>query len=155
VSRWQHFRRLSHPERWLLLQAVVLLPLTAWAVRLLGFRRWQAFLASMAPLEEMPAGCSAPDRGRQAQGTSRLVEVAARHGLCRVSCLPHSLVLWWLLRRQGIRGDLRIGVRRGEAQFEAHAWVEYLGIALNDRDDVHQRFAAFDCAIGPGGVKSA
>jgi hypothetical protein len=155
VNRWQHFRRLSHSERWLLFQAVFLLPLTAWGVRLLGLTRWQALLARLAPVGEAPVGCSPADRVGQARGISRLVEAAARHGPCRAPCLPRSLVLWWVLRRQGIRGDLRVGVRRVEGQLEAHAWVEYLGLALNDRDDVRQRFAAFDRTIGPTGVRSA
>ena len=69
---------------------------------------------------------------------------------------PHrqSLALWWLLRRQGIASDLRLGMRKDASRFEAHAWVEYLGRVLNDRNDVHRRFAPFDRAIVPVQVKS-
>jgi hypothetical protein len=56
-----------------------------------------------------------------------------------------------LLRRRGIAGDLRIGVRKEAGRFEAHAWVELGGRVLNDNEDVGERFAAFGRAILPVG----
>jgi len=53
------------------------------------------------------------------------------------------LTLWWLLGRQGIASELRIGVRKEQGRFEAHSWVEYEGVTLNDELDVGSRFAAF------------
>jgi hypothetical protein len=58
-----------------------------------------------------------------------------------------------LLGRHGIETDLRIGVRRALGQFEAHAWVELDGIALNDSNDVGQRYSPFDWAQVPANVK--
>lgn len=57
--------------------------------------------------------------------------------------LHRSLTLWWLLGRQGIASELRIGVRKEQGRFEAHSWVEYEGVTLNDELDVGSRFAAF------------
>jgi hypothetical protein len=62
------------------------------------------------------------------------------------------LTLWWLLRRRGIDGELRIGVRKVAGQFQAHAWLEYCGAVLNDRADVSQRFASFGRSIAPAEV---
>jgi len=51
-------------------------------------------------------------------------------------CLMQSLVLTGLLARRGIRSELLIAVRPGEATaggnngFAAHAWVEYMGRPL-------------------------
>jgi hypothetical protein len=130
----------------------VLLPLTALALRVVSFQRWQATLARLGG-----AAASPPDRDegamiREARAVARMVEAAARHGLYRATCLPRSLILWSLLRRRGIAGDLCIGVRKDRGRLEAHAWVELRGAVLNDRDDVCNRFAAFDrpipCAEG-------
>jgi len=41
---------------------------------------------------------------------------------------------------QGIQSDLRFGVRRDSADLEVHAWVEHLGLPLNDSADVAERF---------------
>ncbi len=71
-----------------------------------------------------------------------MVQIAARRGLYRANCLQQSLCLWWILQRQGISTDLRIGVRKGE-QLDAHAWVEYRGTVLNDRPDIAQEFSPF------------
>jgi len=82
-----------------------------------------------------------------------MVRIAAEHGFLRVNCLERSLTLWWLLGRRGIESQLRIGVRTASGQFEAHAWVERDGIALNDSNDVGQRFSPFDWAQVPVNVK--
>lgn len=79
----------------------------------------------------------------QAYALTRLVQGAAAWSLHHPTCLHRSLTLWWLLGRQGIASELRIGVRKEQGRFEAHAWVEYQGMALNDGLDVGSRFAAF------------
>lgn len=92
--------------------------------------------------------------GRAAQ-TVHMVNLADRHGLVHPSCLAKSLTLWWLLRREGIPADLRIGIRKENEQFEAHAWVEHDGAALNEPEDHHRHYAAFDAAFSslPTGEK--
>ena len=45
-------------------------------------------------------------------------------------CLPNSLILISFLRRHGIEADLVLGVHT--FPFEAHCWVEYRGVVLND-----------------------
>jgi hypothetical protein len=150
VRKWARVWRLTWGERLLLLQAVALLPTTALALRLAGFRRCQAALARVAPLT---AGRDAAD-GRainEGRRVARMVDTAARHGPCRAACLTRSLLLWALLRRRGIDGDLRIGVRKEAGRFQAHAWVELRGTVLNDGRDVHERFRAFGRAIVPAG----
>jgi Transglutaminase-like superfamily len=131
-NNWDRFLRLSRPERHLLLRALVLLPAVTLALRLLGVRRCQEAMARLAP----PCRAAPPPAGRAA-AAARMVLVASRHGLCRTDCLPRSLVLWWLLRRLGVPGELRIGVRKRAGQLEAHAWVEHGGRPLEDCTDEH------------------
>ncbi len=147
MNRWSRYWRLSALERGLLWRALVLLPLTTMALRALGFRRWHAALARLAPLGPSPEVKPAPSYAKRAQLTTRMVQAASREGLCRTNCLEQSVVLWWLLRRQGISSDLRIGVCKSGDGVAAHAWVEMAGMVLNDAQDVHQHYAAFDRAI--------
>ncbi len=147
MNRWSRYWRLSALERSFLWRALVLLPLTTMALRMLGFRRWHAVLARLAPLGPSPEVKPAPSYAKRAQLTTRMVQAASRESLCRTNCLEQSVVLWWLLRRQGISSDLRIGVRKSGDGMAAHAWVEFAGAVLNDAQDVHQHYAAFDRAI--------
>jgi len=73
-----------------------------------------------------------------------MVRAAARHGFVRASCLEESLILWHLLRKQGYAAKLRIGVRKAAGKFEAHAWVEHQGTALNQAEQMHRHYAAFE-----------
>ncbi len=150
ASKWARFRKLSWHERWLLTQALVLLPLTFLGLRVFGFNAVYSFLSRWTNRRgDAQTGQAAWPTARS---TAAMVSIAARYGIKRANCLPQSLTLWWLLRRQGIAGELRVGVRKEVDSFEAHAWVEYNGLPVNDRPDVHQRYAAFDGAILPAGV---
>ncbi len=148
MPNWARLRRLTWAERRLLLQALLLLPLNGLALWLVGFRRWHAVLSRSARPGALVEG------NTEGRPIARLVDAAARHGIYRAPCLPRSLVLWWLLRRRGIAADLRIGVRKEAGQFEAHAWVESCGVALNDGADVSERFAPFERAITPTAMRS-
>ncbi len=147
MDNWRKFRRLRAGERGLLLRALLLLPLTAMALRLVGLRRWQSAVARLlapgpASRERWPE--AALERARL---TARMVQAAERHGLGRPNCLAESLVLLWLLRRQGIASELRIGVRKQGDRLEAHAWVEHCGKVLNDLGGVHRHYAPFHGSI--------
>ena len=72
---------------------------------------------------------------------------AARYSFVRYTCLERSLALWWLLRRQGIASSVRIGTRKNANRLEAHAWVEFGGDALNEIEQPHERYSAFDAAF--------
>src|SRR6185503_9746550 len=61
---------------------------------------------------------------------------AARFGVFRPQCLVRSVALSRMLEDRGIDGALvRVGVRRANGEFLAHAWVELAGEILGDADD--------------------
>ena len=139
-------RLLSLPwvERWRLFQAFLGLPLAAAGVRLLGLKRVLGLLA------RLPARDASDSRAARAR---YLLGVAATHGPYRGNCLSQSLTLLWLLRSQGLTGELRIGVRKEAGRLLAHAWVEHRGKPLNAGPQVYLIFPPFDRAIVPAGVR--
>lgn len=142
MGRWTRFWRLEAHERRFLVAALWMLPLTRLALSLFGFRRWQSFLKRLVPHSSQPSPAgTATERGALAV---RMVRAAARDGLGHPNCLSRSLVLWWLLARQGLAAELRIGARKNGDALEAHAWVELNGVVLGEEDDPHAHYAAFD-----------
>ena len=145
---WERLRRFSALERAsqeLFLRAVVLLPLVALSLRWRGFRETQTALQRF--LSKANPGPAAALASKVAAVTAHMVSAADRHGLVHPSCLAKSLTLWWLLGRQGIPSHLRIGIRKEKEKFEAHAWVERDGTALNEPDEPHHHYAAFDASL--------
>jgi hypothetical protein len=140
---FQRYRLLDPEARSLFGQAVILLLQISVSLRARGFKKTkdtlQQKLPSM-PADHFPDGVS-PE---QVQKTCRMVKASARYGVVRPTCLVESLALWYLLQKQGIPALLRIGVRKLSEKFEAHAWVEYQGCALNQSEEQHQHYAAFD-----------
>jgi hypothetical protein len=91
--------------------------------------------------QALPQTASSKDIVEQ---TCRMVRAAVHYGMPGASCLEAALTRWYLLRLQGISASLCIGVRKHTNLFEAHAWVEHEGAALNQLEEVHRHFAPFD-----------
>lgn len=61
-----------------------------------------------------------------------LVERLAGWYPLEATCLKKSLVLLRILRRRGLRAELKLGVRTADSGFASHAWVECEGERLLD-----------------------
>lgn len=142
-GRWRSLQRLTGSERRSAIAALTALTLVRLTLAALGFRRTQALLSRHAAVRGAAPAATVPDR-ETAERIARAVDRAAGFGFLPPSCLPRSLTLWWLLQRQGLPAELRIGVRRAEDRLEAHAWVEREGRVLGDQPDVQDRFRAFE-----------
>lgn len=119
--------------------------LASWAgFRLFGFFNWKKWTTRFSEKKIK----SSPMSMESAQHLANLAAATARRLFVRTNCLEQSLVLWLLLRRRGVPATLRFGGRKHEAQFEAHAWVEWQGTVLND-DGVYLEFTPFEGLEAP------
>jgi hypothetical protein len=136
LRRWsgslRRVRALPAGERRLLLAAWALLLSVDLGLRTLGYARLHRLLAKSWPA----AGASAAAPA----AIARQVDRAARHHLYPMRCLQRSMVLEHLLRRAGLRAELRFGVRVA-GSFNAHAWVEVDGQPLGEPGEISGRFA--------------
>lgn len=116
-----------------LLLCFITLSLAYAALRLLGLRRLLLFLYHL------------PARGGLSPSyLNDTVAMIERAGLLvpfRAQCLEQSLCLLAFARRTGADARLRIGVL--PFPFEAHAWVEHLGVPINDTIEQLQLYRAF------------
>jgi hypothetical protein len=124
-------------------RAAMLLPLVRCSLRLRGYGKTFRSLQKRLPIR---AG-ETQNQSELQEGVlaaCRMVRAALRYSIACYTCLEESLTLWYLLQKQGIAACLRIGVRKENGKFEAHAWVEYGGEALNQDDAMHRHYAAFE-----------
>ena len=142
---WERLRRFSaleRPAQSLFLRAIVLLPVVSLSLHWRGFRVTRVALERV--LSKANSVLDAATASERAALTAHMVHAADRHGWFHPTCLAKSLTLWWLLGREGIASELRIGIRKENQKFEAHAWVERDGAALNEPEEHHHHYAAFD-----------
>lgn len=133
--KWRKLDMLSWPERWLLLRVMLLFPWIELSLRLRGVRWTQARLSryiASTPIQD----------GLSPEVVSRVVRWAA--GPVRATCLRQSLVLWWLLKRRGVGCAIKIGAVNTEADFKAHAWVEWEGGGQSDSPETLKHLAVFE-----------
>jgi len=150
-ERLRRFNALERPAQALFLRATVLLPLVSFSLR------WRGFRATQAALQRFLSNAMTEQDSNRAQAraalTARMVNSADRHGFFYSSCLAKSLTLWWLLERQGIASHLRVGIRKENEKLKAHAWIERDGAVLNEPEEHHRHYAAFDEAFPPAPTK--
>jgi hypothetical protein len=142
---WERFRRFSalDPEaRRLFFRAAALLPFVGMSLRTRGYKKTQTWLQKRLESQNTCA-LDAGSRRELVDKTCRMVRAAEHYGLARCTCLEESLALWYLLGRQNISSRIRIGVRKQAEKFEAHAWVECEGEALNQSEELHRHYAPF------------
>ena len=105
---------------WLFLVEVsIFLPVVRILLRIMPFRTLVRLFSGKTVFVENSA--LNPDR------STYLMELASHYHMLRPSCLEKALVLYAVLRRQGITADLAIGTMKKNGQFKAHAWVKYQG----------------------------
>ena len=145
---WEPLRRFSKLDpgaRGLFLRAAALLPLISLSLRIRGFRLTQLSLQKLLPSISSKAADSLPSAvDARVKLTARMVRSATYRSFRQATCLEKSLALWWLLGRQGVLSSVRIGARKSNEKFEAHAWVECNGRSLNEPEERHRHYAAFD-----------
>ena len=98
-------------------------------------------LVARQPLPDEPAEGDA----NRARAVARAVVRASNYGVFRPNCLIRVLALQEMLHANRIRGSaVRVGVRRSEGQFTAHAWVVWRGEILGDRPEHVAQFLEVD-----------
>src|SRR5271165_3595507 len=144
-TMWEPFQRykaLDSEARKLFRRAAVLLPFVGVSLRLRGYRKTQEWL--QVRLERGRAVLPMPATSKViVEKTCRMVRAAVHYAMPRAGCLEESLTLWYLLALQGISASVRIGVPKQTDHFEAHAWVEHEGVALNQPEEVHHHYVPF------------
>lgn len=148
LKTWHGFRRRKTSEKKIVAEAAVLLAVTWVGLRLAGFRRWKNWSEHLHPTAVAPAvdifrGSSPKCLLDVAASFARLVGATARHFPVRTNCLENSFALYWLLRRHQIPATLRMGARKTNDRFEAHAWVETGGVILGDASGDQLPFVPF------------
>jgi hypothetical protein len=147
MDKWRRFLRLPPDQRATVLRAAVLFLLTQAGLRVMGFQRWKELIERLFVPDRPYKHLEPAAQFDTAKRIVRAVRSVELHGPVTSNCLVRSMVLWFLLRRAGIDGELHIGARKKGSQLQAHAWVELGGQVLNDSIEVHQHYARFDAPI--------
>ena len=140
MSSLNKFRQLTPGHRRLLFQAFLLLPIIHVALFIFGYYRLRGIIEKLSPWKCIDLHDPESDRLQRARDIARLVTIAARRGWYKATCLRRSILVWWFLRKENIPSEICFGVRMVNRTLEAHAWVEYQGVVINDSASVHENY---------------
>jgi hypothetical protein len=104
----------------------IMIPLVALTVRLAGIKRTARWLTNNTNIVSSPEVNNITNAMRLFQ----IQRKAVASSLWRGNCLSRSLVLHWLLHRNGVHSEFCLGVCT-QPSFKAHAWITFQGRPLN------------------------
>lgn len=128
IARLRRWWSRPPSERWPLLFLALSLPLVAGMLRISSLARTRSLLHWLAG--HGPRRAATEIELEQAERLAQMAAIAGRRGLLSATCLRQAVLVEYLLLRRGLTPVLRLGARRLEGRFEAHAWVELEGRAL-------------------------
>jgi hypothetical protein len=122
--------------RWLEIRDVVEAELALFRAQAM---RWVRPLGHLVDIADLPASERVPvptsSQREAGERFARAISRATRYGVFRPKCLARAVALSQMLDAHGIGGHrIRIGVRRADGTFIAHAWVELGTWILGDTD---------------------
>lgn len=128
IAALRRFLALDGRDQRLLLALLVALPALRLVLRWLGYTRTRAVIEHFTA--RYPKRTPSHRDLEQAESLAELAKIAGRRAPLAATCLPQALAVHAVLRRRGLDPELRIGVRKADDRFEAHAWVELAGWPL-------------------------
>ena len=99
--------------------------------------------------KKTPAPRSAQADSARVKWLRHAVDISARFSPLG-SCLDRSVTLWWLLAMEGVESQLRIGVKKTDGEFSAHAWLERNNEVVNDTVNIAEAYSVFDPDFAAG-----
>ncbi len=145
IRKIKRFFSLDYNLRKVFVQILFLLPAVTLSLKIFGFKRTDWLLAYLFPANSL--ALKEEQVIAAITSTVQMLRLAAR-AFSFSTCLPKSLLLWRLLRHAGLICELQFGVKKGSvSNYNAHAWVEYKGVVLNDRSDIRCEYETFDLSI--------
>ena len=124
IHLWRRFRALERGDRWLVIEAAILIGIVQAGFRTLPFA---ALLRVVAGAKQL--------RSRSHHSQSRIgwAVNAAAHLVPGRTCLTDALAADVMLWRRGYQSRLRLGIKKrngGVEPLAAHAWVECDGLIV-------------------------
>ena len=137
------FRSFSLFDYYLLLRVAIMLPVVKIRLKFEGLN--SVLLWAVGPSTRPRT--TATDTTFRSVHLGNIVNLVSAKGFYHANCLCRSLVLLRLMRREGFMGELRIGVapepNGSSSILNAHAWVEFRGVVINDHEHVASKHAVF------------
>jgi hypothetical protein len=113
------------------------------ALRFIGFGRWKRILSASSGGRKLVDKSFSRDSIKTAESAYAVIDMVARNTPGNlITCLPRSLTLWWILRRQRVEAELRMGVRSDGERIVAHAWVVCFDTVIGETE--YDRFVSFE-----------
>jgi hypothetical protein len=137
LKRWRRFRALAQSDRWLIVEAIILIGIVQAGLRTV---RFATLLRLLAGARQIRAAAQHPPAR-----IGWAIDAAARLMPGR-NCLCDALAADVMLGRRGLQSILRLGVKKRDqpgVPLEAHAWVESEGAIVAGRLETLDDYRVF------------
>lgn len=142
MNWWGSLKHKAASARELILGEWITLAEAWWLLGAISLSLRQVSLERLLERQRFNPGCDGRVESNRARAKrlQRIISIASRLHLMRMTCLVRALTLDRMLKRRGIVCWMCIGVNKAGERVEAHAWVEVEGEAIGEAEDISLRF---------------
>jgi hypothetical protein len=130
------FLRLPLSCKWIFIKAVALAFLIRMSLRVVKYG------SIVRILMKFKAGEKSPETPELKMYRS-LIILSYRFPGWFINCLSIGTAFWFLMKRKGIKTELRFGMRKEHDKLHAHAWLEVKGTPLTLDRNIKEKYSAF------------
>lgn len=138
-AKFQKFRKLNFSEKLLLFELSTILILVRFFIKFFGFNITHKLLKKI-PLFPIKKEYS----DKYFKKICQFTKASSAYLPINTKCLEESISICFILKVRGIDSYLKIGVKKGIDQLNAHAWVEVEDNIINGSSEGDNSFSAFD-----------
>jgi hypothetical protein len=117
------FRQLPVRDKLFILRAVIIALFIRLFLKVSSFKK----LTDLLQVEQMPS--TSNDEQAVLKRHSNMIQMVYNF-YPLINCLAISVTFWYLLRRRGIKTELKFGTMKESGKLKAHAWLEHGGLPL-------------------------
>lgn len=124
-----------------LCQALLAVICVSTSLRFLGFVSTMRLVRATCRLRQFVNPRMAPET--KVETLVRAVQCVVRRAPMRITCLPRSSAIYWLLFWYGYQPQIQFGFNASERCSSAHAWVEIDGTPVGEPPGIRSQFTVF------------
>ena len=131
------FHELPHGSKIRFIKYFTSYPLFLLLFRLFGFKRTKTIT------ERLIRNKTKQETRRPLKNYTEIINYSVNNNILKSTCLERSLFTCFILGLNGIKSDIKIGVKNDNNEFTAHAWVEGEDLVIDSNPDANAKFSTF------------
>jgi hypothetical protein len=139
-----HYHKWQKKSTWQFLILAIIAVLLHIVLQLLGFKRLMSILHHLLRKKKLYQLSNKSEIRQLKKVVNPIFKKIRKSKYNWSNCFSTSILLWCILKKQGLETSIIIGTKKEKGIFKAHAWVEYDTFPLNENQKIREKYIVFE-----------